>query len=176
MKLETDRLIIRDFVKEDAKAFYQIAKNENVGPKCNWWPHPDVKYTKTIIKLYRKNGTTFAICLKNGELIGSIQAIKYFLRDETYEIGYCIDPKHWNKGYATEACKAIINYYFKYVNCNTILALTMLDNLASEKVLNKLGFELEGILKNCRKDIKARYIDCKSFSLNRHDFERNEIR
>ena len=165
MHLETKNLIIRDFKMSDAEDYYEVAKDERVGPNCNWDVHPSVQYTKKVIKMYRKHKDTFAICLKTGEVIGNVQLYKDKSRVDTYEIGYCIHPIYWNNGFATEVCKKIIDYYFTFVNCHTVTALVKDDNLASIRVLEKNGFVKEGTLYSARKDIKARYIDCVSYSL-----------
>jgi ribosomal-protein-alanine N-acetyltransferase len=166
--LVTENLIIRDFNKSDAKDFYEVAKNPNVGPNCNWDVHRDLNHTKYVIKHFMKEKDTFAIVLKsNNKVIGDIQMFKDKTREDTYEIGYCIHPMYWNNNYATEACQKIIKYYFEFVNCYTVVALTKEGNLASQRVLEKLGFIKEGILYNYRKDIYARYMNCVSYSLSK---------
>jgi [ribosomal protein S5]-alanine N-acetyltransferase len=58
-----------------------------------------------------------------------------------YELGYRFKKKHWGKGYATEACQAIIKYAFDRFKINAIYALTDPNNEGSKKVLLKLGFK-----------------------------------
>jgi [ribosomal protein S5]-alanine N-acetyltransferase len=58
-----------------------------------------------------------------------------------YELGYRFKKKHWGKGYATESCRAIIEYGFEQLHINTIFAITYPKHTSSQKVLNKLGFK-----------------------------------
>ena len=175
MYLETENLIIRDFKRTDDKDFFELAQHPDVGPNCNWNIHPNIYHTRAVIRDYKKKKDTFAICLKSGKLIGSIQICKDLMRQETYEIGYCINPLYWNNNYATEACYKIISYYFDFVNCYTFVALTKEDNLKSMRVLEKLGFIKEGILYNYKKDINYKYMNCVSFSLSKKNFKRKEF-
>lgn len=66
----------------------------------------------------------------------------------TLEIGYSISSKYWNKGYTTEAVKAIIDYLFNECNYNIIEAIIPSDNIGSIKVAEKCGMKLEATLKN----------------------------
>ena len=63
-------------------------------------------------------------------------------------IGYDINKEYWNKGYASEAIKAISNYGFLQLEIHRIEAYVTPGNIASEKVLKKCGFEKEGLLKH----------------------------
>ena|SRR5690554_1989089 len=79
-----------------------------------------------------------------------------FVADETnhisnyYDLGYRLNQKFWGKGYATEAAIAILKYGFHVLNINTIYAMAEYKNIASHKVLEKIGvefieiFEFEG--------------------------------
>ena len=63
-------------------------------------------------------------------------------------LGYSILPEFWNMGFATEACKRIVNFGFEYLELSTIQASTTENNVASMKVLEKMGFFLrEGGIK-----------------------------
>jgi RimJ/RimL family protein N-acetyltransferase len=63
-------------------------------------------------------------------------------------LGYSILPEFWNMGFATEACKRIVNFGFEYLELSTMQASTTENNIASMKVLEKIGFSLrEGEIK-----------------------------
>ena len=63
------------------------------------------------------------------------------------EIAYWIGKKYWNKGYCTEAAKALLNYAFNELNLNRIIANYISRNLSSGRVMEKLGMKKEGILR-----------------------------
>lgn len=77
-------------------------------------------------------------------MIGSISAFKINEVIFSCEIGYCISSNYWNKGITTEALKAIINYLFKEVGFNRIVAMHDPDNPASGKVMIKSNMKYEG--------------------------------
>ena len=61
------------------------------------------------------------------------------------ELGYDIARKHWGKGYATEAGAACLRYGFKEAELDRIISLTHPENIASQRVLEKLGFAYVGM-------------------------------
>jgi len=63
------------------------------------------------------------------------------------DIGYELDPKHWNHGYATEAAHAILDFGFSRFNVHRVWSWCVADNLGSAHVLEKLGMRLEGHLR-----------------------------
>ena len=62
--------------------------------------------------------------------------------DET-DIGFRFFEEHWNKGLATESAKACIDYGFENLNLKTIIGRAMSENIASIKVLEKIGLKFE---------------------------------
>jgi len=62
--------------------------------------------------------------------------------DET-DIGFRFFEEHWNKGFATESAKTCLDYAFENLNLKTIVGRAMKENLASIKVLEKIGLEFE---------------------------------
>ena len=63
------------------------------------------------------------------------------------EIGYELHPQHWSHGYASEAASAVMAYGFDTLQLVRIGAVVFLENKASQHVLEKLGFQQEGVLK-----------------------------
>ncbi|MBL1220357.1 GNAT family N-acetyltransferase [Chryseobacterium sp. L7] len=57
------------------------------------------------------------------------------------EIGYTLSKKYWGKGIATKVSRALVNYCFSNTDGNEVVAVTDLDNLGSQKVLEKAGFK-----------------------------------
>ena len=99
------------------------------------------------VGLKNQNQFIFAIRLKKtNELIGGIDlgVNKQFHKAE---LGYWLNKKHWNNGFATEATKAIINFGFKELNLKRIFATHFEANLSSGRVMEKAGMKKEGILK-----------------------------
>ena len=147
--LVTERLILRHFREGDAEAmFLNWASDPEVTKYVTWNTHPNVEVTKSIVNIWvseYENPYTvrFAITIKaTGELIGSIDVVH--IVDGVPEIGYCSSRKHWNKGYMTEACTAMIDYLFE-LGYKELFIEAMVDNIGSNRVIQKCGFVFTGI-------------------------------
>lgn len=82
-----------------------------------------------------------AICLKDDLVIGDIGI--HFLEDAQVEIGYTITPDHQGNGYATEAVRAVMDYLFSILMKHRITESVDPDNMASVRLLEKIGFRKE---------------------------------
>jgi len=95
-----------------------------------------------------QTGIRWGIALKGtNNIIGTIGYNSYTTNHKA-TIGYDLRIQHWNKGYATEALQKIIEYGFDQLQVNRIEAEVMQGNIGSEKVLTKLQFKNEGVLRD----------------------------
>ena len=154
--LETERLILRPFEVADAEALFEMDKNPEVHNYLWQKPCVDIQEVYDSIAMVQKQyqergiGRFSTILKETGELIGWT-GIK-FVNDHVengntnfYDYGYRLNEKYWNKGYATEASIAWLDYFF---NQKTLLegqtgklnAYTHAENGASNHVLQKVGF------------------------------------
>ena len=93
--------------------------------------------------------TTLGIAkLEDGSLLGAI-AIKLSAKpfDSNGEIGYWIGKEHWGKGYCTEAAQLIVRHGFETLGLNRIYAIHMTRNPASGRVMQKIGMQYEGCMR-----------------------------
>ena len=150
--IETDRLIIRAFRFEDAAALFEMDSNPAVHKYLWQKPITKIEEVHVYIENVRNQYTTnkigrFSTLLKEtNELIGWT-GIKY-VNDHVengntnfYDYGYRLNEKFWNKGYATEASKAWLDYGFNQMNIAEMNAYTHAENVASNHVLQKVGFQ-----------------------------------
>lgn len=92
----------------------------------------------------------FAIILRDGgELVGSVGLKGIHKEWKSAEVGYWIGKEYWNKGYATEAARAVVGYGFEVMDLNRVHAHHMMRNPASGKVMAKLGMTQEGVSRQC---------------------------
>jgi RimJ/RimL family protein N-acetyltransferase len=170
MIVETNRLIIRPFVRDDLPAIHRILKetfndasnveHENALQERRSWLEWQILNEKWFVKLNQPPYGDRAIALKTSdEVIGSIGYVPRLnpfdqipelattpnpTRHYTTELGlfWVIDPKYQRQGYATEAAQAMIEYAFKHLRVKRIIAETDFANVASQNVMRKIGMTL----------------------------------
>jgi RimJ/RimL family protein N-acetyltransferase len=113
-------------------------------------------------------GKLFLIEKKDGSKIGEI----YHMKD--MEIGFGIVPSEGGKGYCTEAVKIIVDYMFLSKNIIRIYALPNVNNLASNKVLEKAGFKKDGIIRKSA-FIRGEWTDRYLYSILRDEWKEPKI-
>lgn len=153
-KLETARLILRPFVKEDAPAMYRNwASDPEVTKFLSWPTYKTVDTAYEILNIWvpQYRDDTFyqwAIELKEiGEVIGSISVVNFDERVDMAEIGFCIGRSWWGQGMMTEAFQAVIDFLFGEVGVLRIEAGHDPNNPASGAVQRKCGLKYEGTLR-----------------------------
>lgn len=149
--IKTSRLILKPFQLSDSKAVQLLAGDIKVAATTATIPHPyeeiDAEsWIKTHLEKWtERKSLTLSIRLKETEkLIGAIELILN-LQHKRAELAYWIGVPFWNKGYCTEASKAIVSYGFDQLDLQKVTAHHMLKNPASGKVMEKLGMKKEGI-------------------------------
>lgn len=173
--LETERLILRKMTLEDAEDMFEYASDPDVAKYTTWDTHQSVKDTKfflnTVVERYKNRQITDWGIVHKGEekLIGTGGFAECHLFHSRAEIGYALSRKYWRQGYMSEAVTAIVKFGFQTMNLNRIEARCEVDNIASARVMEKVGMQFEGIL---RQHIftKGKYCDLKIYSILREDF------
>ena len=142
--LETERLVLRAPRLGDAKPVAMLANDRRIAENTARIPHPyrAADAEDFIATANLGNETQFVITLRNGAIIGSCG---YGQVDRhPPEIGYWLGVKHWGKGYATEAVRAMIDHTFADLACEAIHAAARVTNPSSRRVLEKCGFQWTG--------------------------------
>jgi ribosomal-protein-alanine N-acetyltransferase len=104
-----------------------------------------------------------------GHLIGTCGYCRWTRQHHWAEVGYDLCPDYWGQGLMPEALRALLRYGFQEMELNRVEATTHTENLRSQRVLEKLGFQREGLLREyyCRDGI---YNDQVLFSLLKRDW------
>jgi len=154
VKIETERLILREFVMDDTEAAF---RNWNSDSKVTeflcWSTVNDISESEKIMRnrIDRYSDKSFyqwAIVPKDfGEPIGTISVVDMDERTEKVQIGYCIGSKWWGQGYTSEAFSAIIPFFFQEVKAKRIEAWHDPNNPNSGSVMKKCGLQYEGTLR-----------------------------
>lgn len=132
-------------MESDARCLYHFAKNPNVGPIAGWPPHESVEYSLNIIKTLFCRPECYAI-VKDDIPIGCAELLihpdgNHWWGEGSAELGYWVAEEYQGNGYATQACIILIKRAFEDLNIQRIFASYKKENLASKRVLEKLGFE-----------------------------------
>lgn len=158
VKLETERLILRRHVLDDASAMYKNwASEKEVTKFLSWNPYHNIDEVKKIISEWissynNKDFYFWTIELKdNGELVGDISVIAIDNETSSVELGYGIGTKWWGKGIVAEAGKALIKFFFEEVGVNRVYAKHATGNPNSGKAMLKMGMKYEGIIRQSGK-------------------------
>lgn len=174
--IETERLLLRKYVIEDAQdMFLNWASDPVVTEHMTWLPHKDISVTKGILEGWIKGYESalkyqWAIVIKeNNELIGSLGIHNISDRDKCGEIGYCIGKDYWNKGYMTETLNAVIRFCFDEVGFNRVEAMHSVKNQASGIVMKKCGMKLEGTARKRLANHEGEFIDCDWYGILKED-------
>jgi [ribosomal protein S5]-alanine N-acetyltransferase len=154
MKLETERLILRDYVKDDWQRVLEYQSDPLYLRYYEWTertPEAAQEFVGWFLDHQRQKPRIkfqLAIVLKStNQLIGNCGIRMDKPNALQADIGYELDPKHWNQGYATEAAHAIVDFGFSTFGLHRVWSWCVADNLGSAHVLEKLGMRLEGHLR-----------------------------
>lgn len=150
MKIETERLILRNYTEADLQDYWEYVTQPNVGPRCGWPAYTEKEKALQRLKLETTKLFQFAIELKDShKVIGSIElAQTNRCADDEREIGCILNENFWGKGIMTEAMKAIIKFGFDHLGFKAVIAGFYEPNIASGKVQFKCGLKPYKVVEN----------------------------
>ena len=146
--VETERLIFRKFVDEDLPLLIEQRADPDVnrylgGPKRQNAEAISIRI-KFYMDCYEKFG--FGMCpmiwKENGEVIGGA-GLQPLEDTGEIEVGYSIIKRYWGLGIGTEAARGWLEYGFNTVGLERIVAVAVVDNAASRRIMEKLGMKFE---------------------------------
>ena len=187
LMLESDRLRLRRFELGDAARLRELADHPEVAAATLNIVHPytlaDAQAFLRGVRVAWAGGRSLVFAVERkaeGELIGAVGLTLQPACDRA-ELGYWLGHAHWGQGYATEAARAVVCLGFDRLDLNRIFAACFAGNLASERVMQKLGMTYEGTLRQHYKR-HDRYYDGRFYSLLRSEwragpaYERTSVR
>lgn len=141
MHLETERLLIRSFEEADIPAYAEIVADPRVtrylGDGRAHSHEEAAAYVRDCIALETEIGMSRYAVVLEGELIGFCG---FKPEGEHIDFGWRYAHRHWGKGYATEAARAVLRYGLEELDLRGIVAVAYEANVASVRVIEKLGF------------------------------------
>lgn len=175
IEINTERLTLRKFTLADVEA---VHRNYGSDPLVNRYisfaPCAELESARGFIGMhleqYESNPAFYGWAIEvDGEVIGSIGLFNVDDDADQAELGYSIGSKWWGRGYATEAAQAVIDYAFDSVGFHRVYASHHIDNIASGKVLEKVGMHYEGCMRDAQKNTNGTYSDLKLYAILKQD-------
>ncbi|MBE3641548.1 GNAT family N-acetyltransferase [Bacillus cereus group sp. MYBK226-2] len=158
-RIDCGEIYLQEFTVEDAESIYNISNQPEIEKflpdwkstkeqRINWVVNYEILENKAFLHAVRITTNIDDHILKLGifkkttnEFIGwCCTGIKDELPAPNREIMYAVSSEYHNNGYATKATKGLINYLFEKTNVDVLNAIALINNVASNKVIEKCGF------------------------------------
>lgn len=153
MILETERLILRPLDLHDAPVIQVLASHPDIAATTLNIPHPypagaaEAFIQSLIDKRDSSPDIELGITRKADHLLIGKISLRPDKRHQRAEIGYWIGVPYWNQGYTTEAARRLVDYGFAELGLRRIYASYFSHNIASRRVMEKVGMSYEGTLR-----------------------------
>ncbi|CAI8604632.1 unnamed protein product [Vicia faba] len=171
--VDLTQISLRPIVLSDLDDLMLWTSDEKVAKYCTWEPYTNKEYGINFIQNIASKSLWFrAICLQD-RAIGCIDFRSCSGRclEKSAELGYALSSKYWGKGIATLVVKQVIEVAFKeFSYLERLESRVDVENVASQRVLEKAGFQREGILRKYL-FIKGKCRDVVMFSVLSNDFQ-----
>lgn len=150
--IETKRFILRELRPDDAEDYFNYFSDPDV---TKYWGYDSPKDAKTVKSGLLRQGNAFkrkeviewGISEKESDKIIGICRFGNFVRGSMANISYNLSKNHWRKGIMTEAFGGILPFGFHNLGLHRIQAMVMPENSPSIGLLEKHGFQKEGLLR-----------------------------
>ena len=173
-KLETSRLILRPLEASDADRIIEFMSVREVTKFLLYFSYPingeQVKaWLNSVLEAKPEYCAYWAIVDKETGILIGVISLTLDQYNHKGDIGYLMDKDYWGKGLMTEACWSVVSYGFGVLKLHRIDISHMVGNIGSQKVINKLGFQMEGCWREAHfKD--GRFVDVKIYGMLEVDY------
>ncbi|RNC88319.1 MAG: N-acetyltransferase [Winogradskyella sp.] len=169
-KIKTKNLILRHLRESDLLGIYELDSDPLVhkylGNKPIKTKEEALESIKSNILQHKERGIArwAAIEKSSGEFIGWSglrlnNDLTFNNQTNFYDVGYRFIPRFWGKGYATESSIVAMDYFFTTMKKELLIGVAEIDNIASNKVLGKIGLQFKEEFKI--DDVKANWYELK---------------
>ncbi len=174
-QIETSRLVLRKITPSDANDLFSFMSDEATVKNNLILPHKQIAETDKFIKYLNKQydkqqDIRWGITKKGSDtLIGTIGYFNFHPQDFQAEIGVILDKQYWRGGIMTEALVAALTFGFNNLAFNRITIFIWPDNAPAIGLAKKVGFQEEGLLKEC-KFLNDQFYDLGMYSLLKKNY------
>ena len=174
-QIETERCVLREIQMSDAEAVFACFNDDEVTRFYDQPTFIEVEQAEKLIMHMRqgfrdRRSIRWGIARKEDNwLMGTCGYNGWNRFAHKTGIGYELAQPYWQQGVMTEVLTAVLNFGFRRMKLNRVEALVMPGNVGSEKVLTKLGFHREGLLRQYAY-FKEQFYDLQIFALLRQEW------
>jgi len=147
--IETQRLRIRSFQPNDWQAVYDYTSDPAVMACIPEGPFTPEQTKVFVADNMGEQAHFVAVLLKTDDLLVGHMEFHPWFAPQTYEIGWVFDRAYHGQGYATEAAMALLQYGLETLHLHRIIATCQPENVASCRVVEKLGMRREAHFRKC---------------------------
>lgn len=174
--LSTNRLVLRAFTMEDLADFYEYCKDPDTGIHAGWKPHESMEESREILHHFIEEREVWAICEKQSrKVIGSIGLHHDSKRRRNFNqcrmMGYVLSKAYWGQGLMTEAAKEVLRYAFEDLKLEMVTISHFSYNQRSARVIEKLGFHREGVLRKAFLRYDGSLLDDVGYSMTKEEYQ-----
>jgi ribosomal-protein-alanine N-acetyltransferase len=175
-RIGTERLLLRQEKLDEAEAVFAVFSDPKVTQFHNLDTFCEIEEAFDLIKRRAKRfeigcGIRWGITLKQDNILIGSCGFTWDKQACSADMGYELASTYWRQGIMTEALQAILQFGFEEMGLQFVVAEVMLNNIASKKLLEKLGFQSQGVLKQ-HGFWKRQYHDLERFILMPQTFHR----
>lgn len=174
--LQTQRLLLRPMRVSDTDDMYEYAKDPEVTRYLLWRPHTCREYTRSYLEYlagrYRLGAhyEWAMIHRESGRMIGTCGFAGIDCPNSCAELGYVLNPDFRGQGLVVEAARCVMDFAFNTLGLHRIEARYMIENLASRRVMDKLGMRFEGVARSSLL-VKGLYRDIGKCAILKEEFK-----
>jgi RimJ/RimL family protein N-acetyltransferase len=176
-ELHTARLRLRPLTMDDSEAFFDIFSDVETMQYWSGEPISEQHEAETLVREdldWSKEGMcmVWAVALPDSNrLIGKFILFQFSEQNRRAEVGYILDRRHWGRGYMSEVMASVLDYAFNVLELHRLEADTDPENTASLAILEKFGFQREGLFRQ-RWHVYGKWLDSVMLGLLRKDYDR----
>lgn len=174
--LETKRLVLREITMADAESLFAFFSDREVMQYYDCEALTRIEEATSLIQRYsdwleNQNGFRWGVTLKaeSNAIIGTCGIFAWHKQTRIATLGYELSRQYWKRGIMSEAVRELLVYGFRDLDLNRIRATVVTENVTSAKLLERLSFQKEGILRQAQ-FLNGKFDDLAAYALLREEW------
>ena len=175
-KVDPFRLVLRQITMADAENLFSFFSDREVMQHYDCEPLSSMDEVRNLIQRYtdwfeKQNGFRWGITFKaeSDAIVGTCGLFAWHKPSRIATLGYELSRQYWRRGIMSEAVRELLVYGFRELDLNRIRATVVTENVASMRLLERLSFQKEGILRQSQ-FLNGKYDDLAAYALLREEW------